>query len=90
VILWLANQTYTDVDGRRGKAMGSDDERQKLLHEIGAWRDARNAHPPGSPQNKEFQRKMKEAEWKLHGLGPPEDSPPGLLIKIVSPEKPQE
>ena len=32
---------------------------------------------------------MKEAEWELQWLDPPEDSP-GVVIKVVDPEKPQD
>jgi hypothetical protein len=67
----------------------TNDERTALLHEITAWREARDAHKPSSPEYREFQRKMKEAEWELQRLGPSEDSP-GLVIKIVDPAKPQE
>jgi hypothetical protein len=73
------------------KAMSDDEKRNNLLHTIVAWREARDQHQPGSPQYKEFQRLMKEAEWELHGLGPSQDQgPPGLVIRIVDPEKPQE
>jgi hypothetical protein len=69
--------------------VSEDEKRAALLHEIQAWREAADAHPKGSPQYKEFQRKMKEAEWKLHGLGRSEDAP-GIVIRIVDPDKPQE
>jgi hypothetical protein len=67
----------------------SSDERQKILHAIDAWREVRDKRQPGSPQYKKFQRKMKEAEWELHGLGPSQD-PPGVVINIVSAGKAQE
>jgi hypothetical protein len=60
----------------------SSEKREKLLHEIAAWRDARNAHVPGSSQK--CQTEMKKAEWELQRLGPSQHSP-GLVIKIVDP-----
>jgi hypothetical protein len=54
------------------KAMNSDDQRMALLHEIQAWREAIDAQPPGSPERREFQNKMKRAEWNLQVLGPPQ------------------
>jgi hypothetical protein len=62
--------------------MSSDDERKRLLHEIDAWRDARNAHTPGSLKYKKLQRKMKQAEWELQRLGPSQGRL-GFVIKIV-------
>lgn len=67
----------------------NESERTILLHEIQAWREAADAHAKGSPQYREFQNKMKLAEWKLNGLGPSQESP-GLTIKIVPPEQSQE
>jgi hypothetical protein len=66
--------------------MSDDEKREALLHEIAAWRDAWAHSEPGSPQYREFQNKMKKAEWELQALGPSQASP-GLVIKIVSPEK---
>ena len=54
--------------------MSSDDKRTALLHTIAAWREAADAHDKGSPQYKEFQMKMKRAEWELQrhfGVTPP-------------------
>ena len=62
--------------------MSDDQKRQALLHEIAAWREAADAHEKGSPQYREFQNKMKLAEWKLQALGPSQD-PPGVVIRIV-------
>jgi hypothetical protein len=80
--------TITTGDGRIFhwadiKAMSSDEKRTAVLHAIAAWRKARDAHEPGSPQYQNFQRKMKEAEWELQRLGPSQDSP-GIVIKVVS------
>jgi hypothetical protein len=68
------------------EAMSSDEKRERILHEIAAWREAwAAASEPGSSQHREFQNKMKKAEWELQALGPSQDSP-GLVIKVVSPE----
>jgi hypothetical protein len=68
--------------------MSDDEKRAALINEIQAWRDAVLAHEEGSPKRREFQNKMKLAEWKLKELGPPQH-PPGIVIKIVKPEEPQ-
>ena len=62
--------------------MSDDQKRMKLLHETAAWREAWAESEPGSPQHREFQRKMKEAEWELQALGPSQASP-GIEINIV-------
>ena len=62
--------------------MSDDQKREALLHEIAALREAWAASEPGSPQHREFQNKMKMAEWKLKELGPSQ-SPPGIVISIV-------
>jgi hypothetical protein len=66
--------------------MSDDQKREAILHEIQAWREAWAAAEPGSPEHRDFQNKMKMAEWKLEALGPSQDSP-GIVIKIVSTEK---
>jgi hypothetical protein len=65
--------------------MSSDGKRAALLHAIAAWREARDAQQPGSLRYKKFQRKMKEAEWELHRLGPSQGRL-GFVIKIVDNE----
>ena len=60
----------------------NDEKRAALLNEIQAWREAWAASKPGSPQHREFQNKMKKAEWKLQALGPLQH-PPGIVIKFV-------
>src|SRR6266436_7233857 len=55
---------------RLEEAMSSDEKRDRILHEIAAWREAWAASEPGSPQQRDFQNKMKAAEWKLQALGP--------------------
>jgi hypothetical protein len=60
--------------------MSSDDKRTALLHEIEAWREAWAASVPGSPQHREFQNKMKSAEWKLKALGPPQH--PRTVLRV--------
>src|SRR5882757_11314637 len=69
--------------------MSADEKRTSILHTIAAWREARDASEPGSPQYRDFQRKLKEAEWELQALAPSQDSP-GLVIKVVSSEKEEE
>jgi hypothetical protein len=69
--------------------MSDDQKRAALIHEIEAWREAWAASEPGSPQYRTNQRKMKEAEWKLHALGPSQASP-GVAIKVVSPDPAKE
>jgi hypothetical protein len=66
--------------------MNSDEKRTALLHKIQAWREAWVASEPGSPQYRDFQNKMKKAEWELQALGPSQDSP-GVVIKVVNSEK---
>ena len=61
-----------------------ESERQALINEAQAWREAAAACTPGSPEHLEFQNKMKRAEWKLYALGPPQ-YPPGIVIKISPP-----
>lgn len=46
-------------------------ERAMLVQTITAWREARDASEPGSPEYLEIQNKMKEAEWQLQRLGQP-------------------
>jgi hypothetical protein len=74
------------VAEHRGLQMGDDQKREALLHEIEAWREAWAASKPDSPQHRDFQNKMKAAEWKLQALGPSQASP-GIDIKIVGAEK---
>jgi hypothetical protein len=47
--------------------------------------EARDAQQPGSLRYKKFQRKIKEAEWELHRLGPSHGRL-GFVIKIVDNE----
>jgi hypothetical protein len=65
--------------------MSDDEKRKALLHAITVWRDIRDAYPRGSPQYKHYQRKMKEAECKLHALG----SPDNFSFDFVDPDKPK-
>ena len=69
--------------------MSDDENRTTVLNAIIAWREARDAHVPGSPQHRKFQRKMKEAEWELQRLGRSQD-PPGIVIMIVTSGKSKE
>jgi hypothetical protein len=64
--------------------MSDGEKRERVLHEIAAWREAWVASEPGSPQHRDFQNKMKAAEWELQALGPSQASP-GLVINIVNP-----
>ena len=66
--------------------MSANEKREALLHEIAAWREAADAHEEGLPQYRNFQNKMKLAEWKLnaHGLS---EGPSGLVITMTNPDK---
>jgi len=66
-----------------------ESERQALINEAQAWREAAAACAPDSPERLKFRNKMKRAEWKLHTLGPPQ-YPPGIVIKINVPEQSEE
>jgi hypothetical protein len=66
--------------------MSDVEKRVALLHEIQAWREARDARVPGSHQYRKFQNKMKKAEWELQALGSSQVSP-GVVIKLFDPEK---
>ena len=71
---------------RADRTVSDDEKRVALLQEIQAWREARDARVPGSPQYRKFQNKMKKAEWELQALGSSQASP-GVVIQLLDPKK---